>query len=203
MRTQIPSAALFETHRKNLATLLDEKAIAIVHSNDLYPTNADALLPYKQSNDLFYLTGITQEETVLLLFPDAYNEKDREILFLREPSAHLAIWEGHKLTKEQAIKRTGIKRIEWVASFDNLLDRLAPQADAFFLSTNEYATQPSSVETRNHRFVTECKRRYPLHCYGRLAPLMSKLRAIKSDEEVSFTKKACEITEAGFRRIPT
>jgi len=201
MRTRIPSATLFETHRKNLAALLDEKAIAIVHSNDLYPTNADALLPFKQSNDLFYLTGIVQEETILLLFPDAHEEKDREILFLREPSEHLAIWEGHKLTKEQAIERTGIKRIEWVASFDSLLARLATQADAFFLSTNEYPTQPSSVETRNHRFVTQCQRRFPLHRYARLAPLIHKLRAIKSDEEISFTRTACEITEAGFRRI--
>lgn len=201
MRTRIPSPSLFESHRKNLAALLDKKSIAVIHSNDLYPSNADALLPFRQNNDLFYLTGIAQEETVLLLFPDAHDEKDREILFLREPNEHLAIWEGHKLTKEQAIARTGIKRIEWVTSFDSTFGMLATQAEAFFLSTNEHPRCASNIETRNHRFITECQRRFPLHRYARLAPLMHKLRMIKSKEEIEFTQIACDITEAGFRRV--
>lgn len=201
MRTELPSASLFESHRRNLANLLEDKAIAVIHSNDIYPTNADAVLPFKQSNDLFYLTGITQEETVLVLFPDAHEEKDREILFIREPNEHLSIWEGHKLTKEQAIERTGIKRVEWVVGFKDTFKRLALQADSIFLSTNEHPRNSTSIQTRNDQFISECKRMLPLHRYGRLAPLLQGLRSIKSEEEITFTKKACDITEAGFRRI--
>ncbi|MFK7850905.1 MAG: aminopeptidase P N-terminal domain-containing protein [Akkermansiaceae bacterium] len=201
MRTKRPTAHLFKAHRRNLAEHLDTKGIAVIHSNDLYPSNADALLPFKQSNDLFYLSGITQEETILVLFPDAVEEKDREILFLRKPNQNLAIWEGHKLSKEQATERTGMKRIEWVESFDTVLGQLALQAEVFFLSTNEYPRLPSQIETRNHRFIKECQNRFPLHRYGRLAPLINKLRMQKSEEEIEFTKRACEITEAGFRRI--
>jgi Xaa-Pro aminopeptidase len=201
MRTRIPSPPLFISHRQKLAALLDPKAIAVIHSNDQFPSNADALLPFRQNNDLFHLTGIVQEDTILLLFPDAKDEKDREILFLREPNEHLAIWEGHKFSKEQAIARTGIKRIEWVANFDSVFGILAVQADAFFLSTNEHPRCASNIETRNHRFIKECQSRFPLHRYARLAPLMHKLRMVKSEEEIDFIKIACDVTEAGFRRV--
>lgn len=201
MRTELPSSALFESHRNNLADLLDDNAIAVIHSNHIYPANADATLPFRQSNDLFYLTGIVQEETALVLFPDARDEKDREILFLREPNEHLAVWEGHKLTKEKAIALSGVRRIEWVAGFNEAFKRLALQADSIFLSTNEHPRNATAVETRNDQFIFECQRMLPLHRYGRLAPLLHQLRSIKSDEEIAFTKKACGITEAGFRRV--
>ncbi len=201
MRTKQPTATLFTTHRQNLSTLLDKNAIAIVHSNDIYPSNADATLPFKQSNDLFYLTGVTQEETTLLLFPEAHDPKDREILFLRETNDHIAVWEGEKLTKETATERTGISRVEWASALDSTISRLIPQADFIFLTTNEHPRSIPGIESRNGRFIRECQARFPLHRYGRLAPLLHKLRVIKSAEEIEFIEKACRITEAGFRRL--
>lgn len=202
MRTELPSAALFEKHRDGLAALLPkETSIAIVHANDTYPTNADATLPFKQSNDLFYLTGVTQEETILLFYPAAHDPADREILFLRETNDTIAVWEGAKLTKKQATERTGIKNVQWLDAFDTFLNRLVPQAENIFLPTNEHPRALPGIETRNTRFIKECKQRFPLHDYKRLAPLLHKLRVIKSEEEIHFTKTACEVTEAGFRRI--
>lgn len=201
MRTSLPTSELFISHRKNLASLLEKNSIAIIHSNDIYPTNADATLPFKQSNDLFYLTGVAQEESALLLFPNAHDPNDREILFLRETNEHIAIWEGEKLTKETASERTGIKRVEWTSALDLQLSRLVPQAESIFLPTNEHPRGESKIETRNGRFIRECQTRFPLHRYGRLAPLLHRLRVVKSEEEIQFTEKACRITEAGFRRI--
>lgn len=201
MRTQSPHSGLFEKSRSNLAELLPDNAIAVIHSNDIYSSNADATLPYRPYSDLFYLTGIAQEETVLLLFPGAKDEKNREILFIRESNEKIAIWEGAKLTKEQAKERSGVQRVEFVQQFDNLFNQLALQADSIFLSTNEHPRCSIFTETRNGRFIAECQRKFPLHQYGRLTPLLQKLRIFKSEEEITLTKKACDITEAGFRRI--
>ncbi len=201
MRTRLPTPALFTFHRKSLAALLEKNSIAIVHSNDIYPSNADATLPFKQCNDLFYLTGVVQEESILLLFPDAHLPADREILFLRETDEHIAVWEGAKMTKAQATERTGIARVEWLAAFESTINRLIPQADCIYLPTNEHPRSIPGIETRNARFIKECQTRFPLHRYNRLSPLINRLRVVKSDEEISFTKTACEITEAGFRRI--
>lgn len=201
MRTKKPASALFSAHRQNLAALLPDSSIAVVQSNDIYPTNADATLPFKQSNDLFYLTGITQEETSVLLFPTANDPADREILFLREPNEHLSTWEGEKLSKKAATEATGIKNVQWNSAFDATLARLVYQADNIYLSTNEHPRGDSPIETRNARFIRECQVRFPLHNYRRLAPLLYKLRSIKSTEEIEFIKKACDITEAGFRRV--
>ncbi len=201
MRTKIPSAGLFTAHRQNLCALLAPRAIAIIHSNDMQVTNADAFQPFKQSSDLFYLTGVAQEETVLVLFPDAREPEDREILFVRESNDHLAVWEGAKLSKEQATGRTGITRIEWVADFNSILSRLMPQADLVYLSTNEHPRGDLSYGTRSLRFARECQSIFPLHTYRRLSPLIYGLRSIKSEEEIEFTRIACDITEAGFRRV--
>lgn len=201
MRTKLPSAGLFTANRKNLSALLEPASIALVQSNDMQVTNADAFQPFKQSNDLFYLTGVAQEETVLLLFPSAREQEDREILFLRESNDHIAIWEGAKLTKEQARARTGIARIEWIAEFNGILNRLMPQAESVYLSTNEHPRGDLSYGTKSLRFAKECQALFPLHNYRRLAPLIYGLRSIKSEEEVEFTQIACDITEAGFRRV--
>lgn len=201
MRTTQPSSALFTSHRKNLAALLPESSIAVVHSNDIYPANADATLPFKQSNDLFYLTGIVQEETVILLFPSAQDPIDREILFLREPNELLSTWEGEKLSKEAAKERTGIARVEWVSNFENTFARLVLHAENIYLTTNEHLRSVATIQTRNDRFIKECQAHFPLHNYRRLALLLHKLRVIKSSEEIEFTEKACRITEAGFRRV--
>lgn len=201
MRTKLPSAGLFTAHRNNLSALLEPASIAIVQSNDMQVTNADAFQPFRQSNDLFYLTGVAQEETVLLLFPSAREPEDREILFLRESNDHIAIWEGAKLTKAQATERTGITRIEWTSEFNGILSRLMMQAENVHLSINEHPRGDLSFETRSLRFAKECQARFPLHNYRRLAPLIYGLRSIKSEEEVEFTQIACDITEAGFRRV--
>ena len=201
MRTELPSAQLFTSHRENLAALLPPGALAIIQSSDIYPANADATLPFRQNNDLFYLTGVAQEESILLLFPTAHDPNDREILFVRETSETIAIWEGAKLSKQQAKARTGIPRIEWISAFDATLSRLAFQAETLFLTTNEHPRSSTAIQTRNDRFIRECKTLFPLHNYARLAPLIYQLRTIKSPEEITFTEKACRITGAGFRRI--
>lgn len=201
MRTKLPSAGLFTAHRNNLSTMLGHGSMAVVQSNDMQVTNADAFQPFKQSNDLFYLTGVAQEETVLVLFPSAREPEDREILFLRESNEHIAIWEGAKLTKEQARARTGIARIEWIAEFNGILNRLMPQAESVYLSTNEHPRGDLSYGTKSLRFAKECQALFPLHNYRRLAPLIYGLRSIKSEEEVEFTRIACDITETGFRRV--
>jgi Xaa-Pro aminopeptidase len=201
MRSQSPTSALFEKNRSRLVELLPKNAIAVIHSNEIYSSNADATLPFKQNSDLFYLTGIAQEETILLLFPGSKNEKNREVLFIRETNEHLAIWEGAKLTKEQAREKSGIQHVAYVQNFDQFFHTVALQADSIFLSTNEHPRCSTFTETRNSRFIADCQRKFPLHHYGRLTPLLQKLRIIKSDQEIDFTKTACEITEAGFRRV--
>lgn len=201
MRYETISAGLFSRNRKNLRGLLKPESLVIVHSNDIYPTNADGTMEFKQNSDLLYLSGVDQEETVLVLMPDALAPNDREILFVKETNEHIAVWEGEKLSKERAREVSGIERIEWVQSFENFLHRLMPQAENVYLATNEHLRASAVVETRNARFIKECQARYPLHRYERLAPLMHRLRMIKDTEEIRLIQKACDITEAGFRRL--
>ncbi len=192
---------LFTANRARLRALLKPESIVIVHSNDVYPTNADGTMVFRQQNDLYHLTGIAQEETVLILMPDAYEERDREILFVKETSEEIAIWEGEKLTKEQAARVSGIARVEWSSSFESFLHRLVPQKEHIYLATNEHLRAVVEVETRNARFIKECQLRYPLHRYERLAPLMHRIRMTKDPLELDIIGKACRITEAGFRRV--
>ena len=195
------SPDLFVRNRENLRGLLKPNSIVIVHSNDVLPTNADGTMGFKQNNDLFYLTGADQEESILILMPDAIQERDREILFVRETSEHIAIWEGEKLSKEQAAEISGIKRVEWTSEFDVILQILMSQVEHVYLESNEYPRASVVVETRNARFIKDCQALYPLHRYERVAPLTHRLRATKDPEEVRMIQKACDITEAGFRRL--
>jgi Xaa-Pro aminopeptidase len=175
--------------------------MVIVLANDIYPTNADGTMAFKQNSDLFYLTGVDQEETTLVLMPDAADSKEREILFVKETSELIAVWEGEKLTKEQARAATGIERIEWSHTFEGFLHRLVPQVEHIYLLTNEHLRASVVVETRNARFIKDCQARYPLHRYERLAPLLHRLRMTKDAEEIKLLQRACDITEAGFRRV--
>jgi Xaa-Pro aminopeptidase len=195
------SPDFFVRNRGNLRGLLKPNSMVIVHANDIYPTNADGTLPFKQNSDLFYLTGVDQEETTLLLMPDAFDPKDREILFVKETSEQIAIWEGDKLTKEQARAATGIERVEWSHHFDNFLHRMVPQIEHIYLATNEHLRASVVVETRNARFIKDCQARYPLHRYERLAPLLHRLRITKDAEEIRIMQRACDITGAGFERL--
>ena len=176
-------------------------SMVIVLANDIYPTNADGTMAFKQNSDLFYLTGVDQEETTLVLMPDAVDPKEREILFVKETSELIAVWEGEKLTKEQARAATGIERVEWSHTCEGFLHRLVPQVEHVYLLTNEHLRASVVVETRNARFIKDCQARYPLHRYERLAPLLHRLRMTKDAEEIKLLQRACDITEAGFRRV--
>lgn len=200
MRYEQIDKELFVRNRKRLADLLEPGAMAIVHANDILPANADGVLPFVQNRDLYYLSGVDQEETVVIIFPDAVEEKDREILFVRETSELLSIWEGEKLSKEQAIGVSGIGQVNWSSSFEAHFHRLMPQARSVYLATNEHLRAQVVVETRNARFIKECQGRYPLHEYRRLAPLMDELRVIKDKVELEQLQKAIDLTETGFRR---
>jgi Xaa-Pro aminopeptidase len=192
---------MFCRHRANLAGLMLPNSLAVVNANDILPTNADGSLVLHPNSDLFYLAGVEQEESILLLYPDAHEENMREILFLRETNDLIAIWEGHKLTKEEARKVSGIKRVEWLSEFRPLFHRLMCECEHVYLNANEHKRANIVVSTREARFVEDTRARYPLHDYLRLARLMHRLRAVKSEEEVALLKQACAITRAGFLRV--
>ncbi|GHB97548.1 aminopeptidase P family protein [Cerasicoccus arenae] len=201
MRYEPADAALFVRNRARLAALLPPGAMVVIHANDIYPTNADGIMPFKQNANLYYLSGIDQEDTTLILFPSATEEKDRAILFVRETTERLRIWEGEKLTLEQAHNLSGVECVKLTTTFEADFQRLALQAESLFLETNEHPRAEASAPTRNDRFIAECKAKFPLHQYGRLAPLMAQLRAIKAPEEIAMQRHAIDITEAGFRRV--
>ena len=196
MRYDQIDTGLFVGNRERLRRLLPPGALVILHANDILPSNADGVLPFHQNRDLFYLSGVDQEETVLILFPDAKDERDREILLVKETSELIAIWEGDKLTKEGATEVSGVSRVEWVDGFEAHMHRLVPQASSIVLSTNEHLRAAAVVETRNDRFIKSCQARYPLHRYDRLSPFMHELRIIKDEIEVQQLQKATDITEA-------
>jgi Xaa-Pro aminopeptidase len=201
MRYATIDPRLFIANRAGLKKSLLPNSLAIVNANDVPPTNADGTMATVSNSDLFYLTGIEQEQTILLLYPDADEEKHRELLFLREPTPDNELWEGHKLTKPEAQTLTGIQNIHWLSEFPRLFHRLICECEHVYLNSNEHKRAIIEVESRDARFVADTRRRYPLHNYQRLAPLMHRLRAVKSEAEVALLRKACEITENGFRRV--
>jgi len=192
---------LFTANRERLSKLMLANSMAVINANDILPTNADGTLPLRQNSDLLYLTGIEQEETILLLYLDADDEKHREVLFLREPGEQMAIWEGHKLTREEARRISGVRTVLWLSEFGTLFHRLMCECDHLYLNTNEHKRAVIEVETRDARFIQDCLARYPLHDYQRLARLMHRLRIVKSDGEVELIKQASAITGTGFRRV--
>jgi len=201
MRHQQIDPALFTTNRQRLRELLLPNSLAIVNANDIPPTNADGTMAMAPNADLFYLSGVEQEQSILLLYPDADDEKQREILFLREPTPKMEIWEGHKLTKGEACKLSGVRRVEWLSEFPALFHRLICECEHVYLNTNEHKRALVEVETRDARFVAETLRKYPLHDYQRLARLMHRLRITKSEEEIMLTRRACHLTNSAFRRV--
>ena len=192
---------LFAENRKRLTSLLAPKSLAVVNANDLLPVNADATLVMHPNSDLFFLSGIEQEESILLIFPDAAEEKNREILFLREPNEHLKIWEGYKHTKEDARKISGIKNIQWLSEFPVTFRSLMLESEAAYLNSNEYKRANVEMETRDVRFIRQCQQDYPLHDFRRLAPLLHQLRVTKTDLELELLKEAIDITTKGFNRM--
>ncbi len=195
----IPSK-LFSENRQRLTARLAPNSLAIVHANDIVPTNSDGTLPMVANSDLFYLTGIEQEETVLLLAPDAFDEKQREILFVREASELLKTWEGAKHSKEEATKISGLKTVKLLSELPLTLRQLMCEAEHVYLNANEHKRAVIDVETRDARNARRLMHEYPLHDYRRLAPLLHELRVVKSPEEIDLLKQACAITRKGFLR---
>ncbi|HEV7221116.1 MAG TPA: aminopeptidase P N-terminal domain-containing protein, partial [Pirellulales bacterium] len=201
MRHAPIDASLFVENRARLKQLLPPRSLAVVNANDVLPTNADGSLPLVPNADLFYLSGVEQEESILVLSPDAHDEKLREVLFLREPNELLKTWEGHKLSKDEATQVSGIRTVKWLGDFFKTFHGLICDAEQVFLNTNEHRRAAVEVQTRDARFVEDCQARYPLHDYRRLAPLMHKLRVAKSPAEIELIEQAIRITDEGFRRV--
>ena len=201
MRYEPISPQVFTANRARLNALLQPNSLVVLNSNDVVPTNADGTAFTIVNSDLFYLTGVEQEQTILVLYPHADEPEHRELLFLREPTAENELWEGHKLSKAEARALTGIQNIHWLSEFPRLFHRLVCECSQVYLNTNEHKRAVIEVENRDARFIADMQRRYPLHSYQRLAPLLHELRAIKSEAEVALICQACDLTEKGFRRV--
>lgn len=201
MRHEPLDPKLFIENRARLCKLLPPKSLAVLNANDILPTNADGSIAMRANSDLFHLTGVEQEETILVLFPDADDEKLRQILFVREPNEHNELWEGHKLRKDEAKALNGIPAVKWTHEFWSVFRRLACEAEHLYLNSNEHKRATADVETRDDRFIREVRQRYPLHDFRRLAPLMHQVRVVKSAHEVAAIRRACKLTEKAFRRV--
>lgn len=201
MKHSTISKSVYVKNRNNLAKELKNGSIAVIISNDVMPSNSDGTLKFKQNSDFLWLTGIAQEESILVLFPDSPDPAFKEVLFLRETNETIAIWEGRKLTKDEAREKTGIDNIVWLSNFNNVFRNLITDAENVYINSNEHKRAIIEVETRAARFIKKCKDDFPLHNYYRLSPIINKLRMIKSDEEIKMIQLACDLTEKGFRRI--
>ncbi len=192
---------LFIKNRKKFVSKMKSNALAIFNSNDIYPISADSTLPFAQHRDIFYLSGVDQEESVLVIFSDAPKKEHREILFLKETNEHIAVWEGEKLTKEKAFETAGIKTVYWLHDFEKVLFELMTQAENVYINTNEHYRSSVETETREARFIKKLQLDYPAHTYLRSQPILQRLRSIKEPEEIALIQQACDITNKGFRRI--
>lgn len=203
MRHEPIGKELFIANRKRLINKLNPGSIAVFNSNDIMPSNADGVLGYIQNSDLYYLTGIHQEESMLVLCPGFPDKKYREVLFLREPNELLEKWEGHKLTKQEATEISGIETVVWISGFEKLFHHMMTMGgvEQVYLNTNEHYRSEVVVQSRDARFIEWCKKTYPLHTYNRIAPVMGELRKVKQPREIELMQKACDITECGFRRV--
>jgi Xaa-Pro aminopeptidase len=198
---KIPSS-LFIKNRKNFSDKMESNSIAILTSNDVMPNNADDVMGFSQNNDLFYLSGIDQEESILLLYPDAALPENKEILFVKETSDVIKIWEGEKLTKEQSFEVSGIKNVKWVQDFELTLQYMAFEADTFYLGHNEHKkTLTADINTQQDRMISFCKEKYPLHNFKRAAKITRELRQIKSEEEIALMQQAANISIGSFERV--
>ncbi|NHF60313.1 aminopeptidase P family protein [Flavobacteriaceae bacterium TP-CH-4] len=201
MKYDLIPNSLFKKNRKKFMARMKPHSLAVFNSNDIYPISADSTMPFEQHRDIFYLSGADQEETILLLFPDAVDRKHREVLFVRETNEHIAVWEGAKLTKEKATQVSGIETIYWLSEFDKVFFDLMTEAETIYLNTNEHYRQAVETQTREERFILECKRKFPAHQVAKSNPILQEIRGVKEPEEIKLMQKACDITEKGFRRL--
>lgn len=192
---------LYIKNRQKFVSQMKPNAVAVFNSNDIYPVSADSTLPFAQHRDILYLSGVDQEESILLLFPDAPYEHLKEILFLRETNDHIAVWEGEKLTKDRAFEVSGIQSVYWLQDFHKILKEVMAYASVMYINTNEHYRANIETETREARFVKWWKEHYPAHQVEKSNPILQKIRSIKEPEEIEAIQTACNITEKGIRRL--
>ncbi|WP_139001498.1 aminopeptidase P family protein [Hyunsoonleella aestuarii] len=201
MKYHLINKNLFIKNRKNFGSKMKPNSLAVFNSNDIYPISADSTMPFEQHRDIFYLSGVDQEESVLVLFPDCPKEKHREILFLKETNEHIAIWEGEKLTKEKAFETSGIKTVYWLHDMEKVMFEIMTQCDTVYINTNEHYRASVETETREDRFTKWLKAKYPAHTVAKSNPILQRLRSVKDPIEIDLIQQACNVTEKGFKRV--
>ncbi|MEM1001023.1 MAG: aminopeptidase P family protein [Bacteroidota bacterium] len=201
MKYDLINSALFTKNRQNFMAQMKPNSLAVFNSNDIYPVSADSTLPFAQHRDIFYLSGVDQEESILVLYPDCPKEKHHEILFLKDTNEHIAIWEGEKLTKEKAFETSGVKTVYWLQDLEKVLFELMTQSDLIYINTNEHYRASVETETREARFTKWLKEKYPAHSVAKSNPILQKLRSVKDPIELAIMQQACDITEKGFKRV--
>jgi len=201
MKYQAIPNTLFIKNRQKFTAQMIPGSLAVFNSNDIYPVSADSTLPFAQHSDILYLSGADQEESILLLFPDALNPAHREILFVRETNEHIAVWEGAKYTKEKATAISGIQTIMWLSDFDKVFFDLMTEAHTIYFNTNEHYRQAVETQTREDRFIAKCKAQFPAHQWQKSQPILQEIRGVKEAEEIAQMQAACNITGKGIRRL--
>jgi Xaa-Pro aminopeptidase len=201
MKYQAIDSGLFVKNRIKFAAQMQPSALAVFNSNDVFNTGADSTLPFHQHRNIFYLSGVDQEESILIIFPDAKNSIHKEILFLKETNEHIAIWEGAKLNKKQATAVSGVQTVYWLSDFDSIFDTLMKEAKTVYFNNNNHYRKAVEMETREDRFIKRVKSNYPKHTIQNNFSIMESLRGVKEPEEIELIRKACNITEKGFRRV--
>lgn len=192
---------LYKKNRRNFMAMMKPNSIAVFNSNDIYPVSADSTMPFNQHRDILFLSGVDQEESILLLFPDAVDGKHKEVLFVRETNDHIAVWEGAKLNKEQATEVSGVETVYWLTDFDKVFFELMTQAETIYFNTNEHYRQAVETQTREDRFIADTKAKFPAHTWAKSNPILQRLRSVKDPIEIDLIQKACDITNKGFRRV--
>ena len=192
---------LYIQNRAKFVQHMDSNSLAVFNSNDIYPVSADSTIPFQQHRDILYLSGVDQEESILVLFPDSKNEAHKEVLFLKETSELIAVWEGEKLTKENAFEVSGIKTVYWLNQFPVMFKQMMAEATTVYVNTNEHLRANTEVQTREDRFIVKLKSDYPAHTTRKSAPIMHRIRSVKESIELDLMQKACKITESGIRRL--
>jgi len=201
MKYKMLDASLYISNRKNFMSQMDQGTLAVFNSNDIFPISADSTMPFQQHRDILFLSGVDQEESILVLFPNASNPKHREVLFLKETSELIAIWEGEKLDKTSALKVSGISSVHWLQDFQTVFKQMMAEAAGIYLNTNEHLRANINVETREDRFIKKVKIDYPTHQIHKSAPILHRLRSVKHPIEIEVMQKACDITKAGINRL--
>lgn len=201
MRYEPISSELFKRNRAKFTAQMKPNSLAVFNSNDVYPVGADSTIPFQQDRNIYYLSGIDQEESILVLFPDAVKEKHREVLFLKETNAHIAVWEGEKIDEKAALEKAGISTVYWLKDFPRIFDNLMAQSDNVYINTNEHYRAAHATETREARFNKWLVANYPAHQVAKSNPILQRLRSVKDQLEIDTLQKACDITDKAFRRI--